>query len=164
MVNGQVGHVVRTFFDLFSSNHGAFRRADESVGSGKRNIVLAKLLRYSVGAKIRFLDAILGLYLALNCQTYFDVVAHVVLTVAYTLPSLFSTTGLYFHGNKKVTGSQMLIDAVRKVAQTGANALWKDEIHTSDGLVIIHLKQVRIRVSRARQNDDDRFSFQSIQI
>lgn len=144
---------ITKFLELFADYYGNQQSA-RAVQTTVVNADLATFLRFGNGAKIRFLEEICSLYIALNGQTYFDVIGHIIMTGAYTYPALFSTTGLYHAANRKLIGKELLYGASRKTFSSVEGGTAKGEIHTKQGLTILHLRQMRLRQRRTPKVDN----------
>lgn len=161
-VKGIVISSITILFELFSNYYNC-KTTREIITSDDVNNDLIPLLRFSHGAKVKFLDELMSLYLALDGQTYFDVVAHVVIAGVYTFGSLFSTTGLYYAANTKLIGKTMLHRAIRRSFVDCFESKEKGEIHTSQGLTILHLRQFRLRQRKvAKPRSDTKYELVSI--
>ncbi|RVD90613.1 hypothetical protein TUBRATIS_29590 [Tubulinosema ratisbonensis] len=120
---------VTEFLELFSFYHHS-KNEITARGTDVVDSSLVTLLRFSAGAKIRYLEELLSLYLTFNGQTYFDVTSHVILSGSFTFGALFSTTGLYYAAHQRLSGKEMLHDAQKRTFVDSLNSKEKGEIHT----------------------------------
>lgn len=140
-----------TFFDWFNAYFsGKKSDAKKNRDGSNVNLDLSSLLNVSNGAKIKFLEDFVNVYLALDGQSFFDIVSYLSIMKNYTFGSIFAITSLYFAANNKIRGYSLLQGAQRKVISNKESKVYKGELHTSDGLLICYSKQIRLTVIRSR--------------
>lgn len=120
--------------------------------SSTGNQELGELLRRVNRTKVRYLEDLCHLYLAMGGQKYFDFVAYTTSIGAYTLESVFSFTELYYGKSPSNAGADLLRDASRKVVGDGRSAI-RGEIHLRNGLIISFSTQLRL-MTRSRSSHD----------
>lgn len=120
--------------------------------SSSGNQELSELLRRVNRTKVRYLEDMCHLYLAMGGQKYFDFVAYTTSIGAFTLESIFTFTEIYFETYPATSGAGLLREASRKVVGDGRSAI-KGEIHLKNGLIISFSTQLRL-MTRARSSAD----------
>lgn len=143
------------FMELLTNYYEESSLATIASETDQLNQALSTLLKFSANANVKGLDTLFALYVALDCQTYFDVVGRIVMIGTYTLSSIFAITEMYHTMYNKLRGNESLRKAKRKTFTDDDRKMVKGEIHTSSGLILLHTRQFKIfgprRVRQPRQ-------------
>lgn len=134
---------VAEIFELFESYYNKRDIAAQENGIPEANPHMITLLRLSGNAKLRFLEELFGLYIGLNCQTYFDTLAYFMMIGTFTLPALLSVTGLQYAKSHKLRGRELLKGAIRKDFSALGRQWNRGEIHTISGLSFAYMRQLK---------------------
>lgn len=123
-----------------------------------RNEEMTRFLRICGRSKLRYLRDICDIYIALNAQTYMDIVGGLLLDNNFTVNSLVVITGHQLLLTDKIRGNHTLVGATRK---QGSDT--KGEIHTKRGLSISYNKSFLIHIPRVTRREDV-FTYETIEL
>lgn len=152
------------FNDFSTLFHDYFLNVQKKITlSSTGNQELSELLRRVNRTRVRYLEDLCHLYLAMGGQKYFDFVAYTTSIGAYTLESIFSFMELCYGKSPSSSGADLLKDASRKVVGDGKSAI-RGEIHLRNGLIISFSTQLRLMTRSRSALDGLNVSFVPIEL